>query len=247
MSAFIFRFIECFSDWILVGEVSLHESLVDDRNAWIRVTEPEVSASEKRNPHGAHPAWRDIQEVGQIVAGRAAVYRDRIILGVAAEQRPTRQCYGFNSRHSAQMLGNLIPACVGLSTFGHRVESEKPIRGEAGGLMRKPVEGSDEEPGHEKHEKTEGHLQGDQRMHDTTPRMWVFATFQSADGLDGRGAPRGNQAEQECHADGQREAESKYPPVRGEGQSHRVVRRIDDSDHEGGGPPREDSAQRGGE
>ena len=77
--------------------------------------------------------------------------------------------------------------------------------------MRQPVEGGDKQAGDEQHQKAEGDLGGDQRMHQAAPRVRVFAALERAGRLDGRGAQRRRQTEQERHAQGQRQRRIRAP------------------------------------
>ena len=166
---------------------------------------------------------------------------------VPSEQRPSGERDRFDARHGAQMFGHLIPDDRRLRALRDRIESEKPFGGEAGGLIRQPVERGDKQAGDEEHEKTERDLHGDQRMHQAAPRVRIFAAFERARRLDGRGAQRGRQTEQQRHAEGQRQAESQHAPVRRKRQARRIVRRIDPADDERRGPPGEQRAHRGRE
>ena len=87
--------------------------------------------------------------------------------------------------------------------------------------MRQAVERGDKQSGDEQHQKTEGHLRRDQRVHQAPPRVRVVAAFERAGRLDRRGAQRRRQAEQQHHAEGQRQAESQHAPVRRQKQARR--------------------------
>ncbi len=86
----------------------------------------------------------------------------------------------------------------GLRALGDRLEGEDTVGGKARGLMRQPLEGGDKQPGDEKHQKTEGRLHGDEGMHQAAPRVRVFSAFQRAHRLDGRGAQRRRQTEEQA-------------------------------------------------
>ena len=73
--------------------------------------------------------------------------------------------------------------------------------------MRQAVEGGDEQTGDEEHQEAEGDLHGDQRMHEAAARVRIVAAFECAGRLDGGGAQRRRQTEQQRHGEGQRQAE----------------------------------------
>ena len=100
-------------------------------------------------------------------------------------------------------------------------------------------------PATKEHQETEGHLRSDQCVHQAAPGVRVFSAFQRDRRLHRRGAQRRGQPEQQRHAEGQRQAECGYPPVRRQHQPHGVVRRIDTPGDERRGPPREESADGG--
>jgi len=49
------------------------------------------------------------------------------------------------------------------------VEGQKPVGGEAGGPVRKPLERGHEMASNEQHQKTEGGLHGDEGTHQAAP------------------------------------------------------------------------------
>src|SRR5437667_351754 len=98
------------------------------------------------------------------------------------------------------MFGHLIPERRLLRVLGERFQIENPFGGKARGLIRQPVEGSDEQAGYEMHNETEGDLYGDQSMHDAAARVRIFSSLERADRLDGRSPQSRGQAEQERDA-----------------------------------------------
>ena len=91
------------------------------------------------------------------------------------------------------------------------------FRRKAGGLVRQPVKGGKEQAADKEHEDTKGHLPCDQTMHQAPARMRILTTFQRAGRLNGRGAKRRKQPEQERHAEAESQSESQYAPIERKG------------------------------
>ena len=115
------------------------------------------------------------------------------------------------------------------------------------GRWLKTIERGDKQPGHEQHQKTEGHLDGDQRVHQPAPRVRVRAAAERRHRFDGGGAQSRREAEEQSYGEGQRQTEPQHAPVRRQHQARRIVRRIDSAHHERRRPPREQAARRGRE
>jgi hypothetical protein len=75
----------------------------------------------------------------------------------------------------------------------------------------------------------------------------IFTTFEDGDGPDGGGTESWKQAKQQNNEDNGSEAEEKHTPVGGKVEARRVVGGIDEAEHKGRRPRREECAKDGSE
>ena len=86
---------------------------------------------------------------------------------------------------TAAQPGMRIPLIVDTDA-NNELDDQHALVGKAGRLIGQPIEGRHKESGDKVDEEAECHLRGDQGVHQASPGVRIFSTFQSAGGLYGR-------------------------------------------------------------
>ena len=168
-------------------------------NIGIRFAGAKVATVEERDLHGFKPTGEMPWKYGLVLpSGDVPVGPDIRVPAVAAHQRPPRRSRPISTPvMDRRRSSNLIPVGRRLAPLDTVSRTSTPVRGEAGRLIRQPVERRDEQTGDKMHEEAEGDLRGNQRIHQAPPRVRILAALQRADRLNRGGAERGHKAEQE--------------------------------------------------
>src|ERR1041385_3878729 len=131
------------------------------------------------------------------------------------------------------MFGGLVPEDRGRGPRRDGIHDKEPLGGEARWLSDQFLEGSDEEAGDKLDDETERHLYGDQRVHEPAALVRIGAAFEGADRLDGGGAQRRAETEQEGDGQCLRKTERHDTPIEREHQMNGIAGRVDQTDDEG--------------
>ena len=186
-----------------------------------------IPSGDERDVHRFQPAGGDPQKVGESFAGGSAVDRDRANGAFAADERPDGERDRLHALDLAQTIGHLVPIEGRLGPARDGLQVENAVWRKADGLTGQPVEGGGKEACDEDDDKTESNLERNQPAHEPAPRMRIGSALHHQGRPHGRGADGGDEAEQERHGAGQREAEGGETPVRGEHEVHRTGGRTD--------------------
>ena len=216
--------------------------------AGVGVAGAKIPAVDQWDLHGVEPAGRDAQKVGEHLAGRRAVDRRwsrRRSRRSSAATRPARPSRRRARRADVRPPGPRRPAAAacGVTVSRFRIRSaEKPV-----GWWDSRSKVATNRPATKCTTKQKATCTAISACIRRRRECGSSPPLSALTGLTEEARSAGRQAEQERHAEGQRQAESENAPVRRESQARRIVRRIDHADDERRGPPGEERADGGGQ